>query len=352
MTSLKAEIRKHALKFIRPATTSRNTLTTKDVWYIRLSNSLSSIDYGLGEIAPIFGLSIETEAQVERAISDLMAGNLNPASYIDTPSVRMALETAFADLHTTRDQHYFDSSFAEGLSGQLINGLIWMGDSTYMIDQISSKLELGFTTLKLKIGTLDFKTELDILRLIRERHSANDITIRVDANGAFARDAWTKLAQLAELDLHSIEQPIQAGNWEEMAKLCATTPLAIALDEELIGVHDRATRQDLLNTIQPQYIILKPSLLGGFSSCNEWIELAGNQGCAWWATSALESNLGLNAIAQWTATKDNPLPQGLGTGQLFENNAPSRLELSGEQLFHRPSKQVDFNSFWNGLDKL
>jgi o-succinylbenzoate synthase len=352
MTSLKAEIRKHALKFIRPATTSRNTLITKDVWYVRLSTALPSNKSGFGEIAPIIGLSFETEAQLEQAMSSLLAGNLDPESYIDTPSVKMALETAYADLNTTRGQHYFDSSFAEGLSGQLINGLIWMGDSKFMIEQISSKLELGFTTLKLKIGTLDFKSELDILRLIRERHSANEITIRVDANGAFARDASVKLAQLAELDLHSIEQPIQAGNWEDMAKLCATTPLDIALDEELIGVHDSASRQQLLSTIKPQYIILKPSLLGGFSSCDEWIGLAEAQGCSWWATSALESNLGLNAIAQWTATKNNPLPQGLGTGKLFENNAPSRLELSGEQLFHRPNIQLDFNSFWNGLDKL
>ena len=350
MTNLKVEVRTHRLNFIRPATTSRDTLRNKQVWYVKISNGDDQNHYGIGEIAPILGLSIESEKEIDYAISQMKSGELDPKAFSSTPSVRMGLETALADYVSTKDQTYFESTFANGLKGQLINGLIWMGDSGYMLEQITAKLTQGFSTIKLKIGTLDFESELDILRSIRTTYSAEEITIRVDANGAFGKDVESKLEQLAELDLHSIEQPIEAGNWQEMARLCTTSSLPIALDEELIGIHDSEQKKQLLEIISPQYIILKPSLLGGFDSCDEWIALAQAQGCQWWATSALESNLGLNAIAQWTATKNNPLPQGLGPGKLFRNNLPSRLELRGEKLFHQPETSIDFKSFWHGLD--
>jgi len=220
-----------------------------------------------------------------------------------------------------------------------------MGKKEFMLEQIQQKIQQGFSCIKLKIGAIDFDKELELLQLIRKNFSAEKIELRVDANGAFKpKDALQKLEKLSKYDLHSIEQPIKQGQWEEMAKLCRKTPLPIALDEELIGVFNSAKKEELLQSIQPQYIILKPSLIGGFHGTQKWLDLAEKHQIGWWITSALESNVGLNAIAQFTFTKKTSMPQGLGTGSLFNNNIPSPLEVRGEKIYYDPKTNWDINS--------
>ncbi|MEX2589784.1 MAG: o-succinylbenzoate synthase, partial [Chitinophagales bacterium] len=263
------------------------------------------------------------------------------ATLENIPSVRFGLEMAERDLKNGGRRILFLSNFTEEKAAQQINGLIWMGEPEYMLQQIQDKLDLGFSCLKLKIGALDFEKELALLKNIRAHFSADQIEIRVDANGAFStNEAFKKLERLANFDLHSIEQPIAPGQWDKMQELCKENIIDIALDEELIGVYG-TQKKELLEQIQPQYLILKPSMLGGFLACEEWIDLAKNQHIGWWATSALESNIGLSAIAQWTATKNNPLPQGLGTGQLYNNNFDSPLYLKGDQLHFSKSNNWD-----------
>ena len=220
-----------------------------------------------------------------------------------------------------------------------------MGDYPTMLHRIEEKMKAGFRCIKLKIGAIHFDEELALLKHIRAHFSAREIELRVDANGAFApSEALTKLHQLAELDLHSIEQPIRAGQWEEMARLTQESPLPIALDEELIGCNQPQKKRELLQTVRPHYIILKPSLHGGLHGASEWIELADEllgqrEGHpSWWITSALESNIGLNVIAQWCATFHNPLPQGLGTGQLFTDNIDRPLSIQGDCLWFAPNR--------------
>ncbi|MDP5061772.1 MAG: o-succinylbenzoate synthase, partial [Maribacter sp.] len=240
--------------------------------------------------------------------------------------------------------HLFESTFLSNQKPISINGLVWMGDKEFMYRQIEEKLKDGFSCIKMKIGAIDFDTEIALLKSIRERYSKEAIELRVDANGAFSpQEALSKLETLSKLDLHSIEQPIKQGQAEEMKKLCSNTPLPIALDEELIGVVDVAKKQELLLSIKPQYIILKPSLVGGFAGSDEWISIAEKNNIEWWVTSALESNIGLNAIAQWTATLGNEMPQGLGTGSLFTNNMESPLEVNQGGLFYNSSKKWNTN---------
>lgn len=237
------------------------------------------------------------------------------------PSIQFGLEQALLSLESHSGFDLFPSDFTSGKKSIPINGLIWMGNEKFMRDQIEKKLKEGFTTLKMKIGAIDFDTELSLLKSIRNRYDASDLELRVDANGAFRyKEALRKLDLLSQLDIHSIEQPIKAGQAEAMHNLCRSTPLPIALDEELIGVINLEDKKRIINTIQPQYIILKPSLVGGFQGSKDWINLAEDSGIGWWITSALESNIGLNAIAQFTYTLENHLPQGLGTGGLFTNN--------------------------------
>ena len=220
-----------------------------------------------------------------------------------------------------------------------------MGEEAFMHEQIQQKLEQGFSCIKLKIGAIDFDKEIALLQSIRKKYSASEIELRVDANGAFQpQEALQKLQRLSELDLHSIEQPIKQGQFSEMAKLCAKTPLPIALDEELIGVFSVTKKEELLQTIQPQYIILKPSLIGGFKGTQEWIDLAEKQNIGWWITSALESNIGLNAISQFTFMQNSNMPQGLGTGSLYTNNIKSPLMVKGEYITYAPKKTWDVNS--------
>lgn len=337
---MKAAFKKYELQFKQQAGTSRGVLHKRTVWYLFLEKNKQT---GLGECAPLPGLSKETPEEVETLLQSI---NDNPKKYVenpdllnDLPSLKFALETALLDLKYGGERILFPSAFTEGKAGIPINGLIWMGEAGKMKAQIDTKLASGFQCIKLKIGAINFEEELKLLQGIRQRFNAEQITLRVDANGAFSPDeALPKLRKLAELQLHSIEQPIAAGNWEKMAKLCKESPLPIALDEELIGVNNREERIQLLNTIQPQYLVLKPSLHGGISGCNEWIELAGERSIEWWITSYLESNIGLNAIAQWAFTKNISMHQGLGTGLLYTNNVESPLEIRGEQLWFNPSK--------------
>lgn len=258
-----------------------------------------------------------------------------PANY---PSIRFGLETVLLDYLNGCQFKIFNNSFFQGKRRIPINGLIWMGEEAFMQEQIENKLKAGFNTIKMKIGAIDFDTELKLLESIRQNYSANEITLRVDANGAFGEsNVRDRLTDLASLEIHSIEQPVKAGQWGLMAQLCEEELLPIALDEELIGIHSFQEKTVLLDKIKPQYIILKPSLVGGIKSCQEWISLAEERNIGWWMTSMLESNIGLNAIAQFTAEYENLLPQGLGTGQLYHNNFESPLEIrKGELLYNVP----------------
>jgi L-alanine-DL-glutamate epimerase-like enolase superfamily enzyme len=266
------------------------------------------------------------------------------------PSIQIGVEMAFRSLEASDSFQLFPSEFSHGKQGIPINGLIWMGDKAFMRQQISEKIAAGFNCIKMKIGAIDFDTEWDLLKAIRNEFSPADIELRVDANGAFSlSEATEKLKRLSQLNLHSIEQPIAPGQWEEMASLCANTPVPIALDEELIGVVSSDEKKRLLEQIKPQYIILKPSLIGGFRGGEEWIQLANSQDIGWWITSALESNIGLNAISQYTYIKNSKLPQGLGTGSLYTNNIPSPLTVRDGRIYYSDTEpwQLDVLSFSN-----
>ncbi len=326
------------LHFKQPAGTSRGTYTTRKVWYIYLSTTEYPERVGVGECAPLPKLSCDDLPDYEQILCNAcrcleQTGELDTEALRDYPSILFGLETALRH-YETQSWALWDTPFSRGETGIPINGLIWMGDFDRMLQQIEVKMQSGYRCIKLKIGAINFEEELALLKHIRAHYSAREIELRVDANGAFSPiDAMEKLNRLAELELHSIEQPIRAGQWEEMARLTADTPLPIALDEELIGCNTPEGKQDLLTSVRPQYIILKPSLHGGISGGNEWIAEAEKQHIGWWITSALESNIGLNAIAQWCATFRNPLPQGLGTGLLFTDNIEMPLEIRKDCLW-------------------
>ena len=345
---MNSSITPYNLIFKKPSGTSRGILTSKKIWLLKVWNEESPEVFGLGECALFRGLSAEDRPGYENVLQSLTP-NLPPLPELferlrDFPSILFGLETALADLKNGGKRIIYPSTFSEGKSSVRINGLIWMGTKAEMQKQIQDKIEQGFSCIKLKIGAIDFDAELDLLKNIRQEFDAGTIELRVDANGAFSpADALRKLEALSKLNIHSIEQPIKAGQWQEMAQLCANTPLPIALDEELIGINDLSQKRLLLETIRPQYIILKPSLHGGFAGSEEWIKLANEQHIDWWATSALESNIGLNAIAQWCATQKNEMPQGLGTGQLYTNNFESPLSLTGENLFYDHQKVWKLN---------
>jgi o-succinylbenzoate synthase len=295
--------------------------------------------WGVGECAPLFDLSCDYNENYEQNLEHFcrkleMDGFLDIEPLRPYPSILFGLETAMRQLEQGSFR-LWNTPFSHGEKGIPINGLIWMGDYDYMLRQIEIKMQQGFRCIKVKIGNIDFDKELDLLRHIRKHYGADKITLRVDANGAFSPDdAPDKLKRLAELDLHSIEQPIRAGQWDKMARLTAATPLPIALDEELIGVNSPDEKKRLLETIKPQYIILKPTLHGGITGATEWIELASTMQIGWWITSALESNIGLNAIAQWCATFNPEMPQGLGTGALYTNNVTMPLSIKGDCLWY------------------
>ncbi|MGE8555960.1 MAG: o-succinylbenzoate synthase [Chryseobacterium jejuense] len=338
---MKASYFKYLLEFKRPSGTSRGVLLDKETFILEISENGKK---GIGECAIFRGLSFDDRPDYEEKLKWLCENiDQNPdflkEELKDFPSLWFGYEQAVQNLKLSGNL-YFPSEFTEGKSAITINGLIWMGDVGYMEEQIQDKLEKGFHCIKLKIG-IDWKSEHIILQELREKFSKEQLELRVDANGGFSKEeAVTVLQQLADLHIHSIEQPIKAGNWNDMAELCAQTPTPIALDEELIGITDPEEKKKLLETIKPQYIILKPALIGGFAGSDEWISMAEAQNIGWWITSALESNIGLNAIAQYTFTKKNPMPQGLGTGALFVNNFESSLDLRNELLWF---KNIELN---------
>lgn len=328
-----AKFHQYILNFKNPSATSRGILSTKETFFLEIFDGDKK---GIGECAVFRGLSFDDVPDYEEKLNWLCE-NINKNTEVlkqelqQFPSIWFGFEQAILNLKNDKNL-YFSSDFTEGKSSIKINGLIWMGNSAFMQTQIEEKLEKGFDCIKLKIG-VDWNSEKEILKKLRQKFPKEQLELRVDANGGFSfEEAKTVLQELSDLEIHSIEQPIKAGNIFEMSKLCAETPTPIALDEELIGVLNFEDKKQLLEKIKPQFIILKPALVGGFSGCDEWISLAEKLGIGWWITSALESNIGLNAIAQYTFTKNNKMPQGLGTGALFSNNFPSVLELKGDQL--------------------
>ena len=335
---MKASYKKHKLIFKRPSGTSRGILTTKETWFLILQDTKKK---GIGECGLLKGLSIDDVSDYQEKL-DWVCTNIHLGlnqlleQLTHFPSIQFGLEQAFLSLNASTTFELFPSDFTKEESPININGLIWMGDRDFMLEQIEEKLKAGFSCIKMKIGAINFETEIALLKAIRSRFNKNEIELRVDANGAFKpEEALKKLERLADLDIHSIEQPIKPNNWEAMADLCAKTPLPIALDEELIRIISYRQKEELLQTIKPQYLILKPSLIGGFKNSEEWIRIANEQNIEWWITSALESNIGLNAIAQWTYTLKNVLPQGLGTGSLFTNNFESPLQVENGNLYYR-----------------
>jgi len=346
---MRASFKKYTLHFKQPSGTSRGVYTTRDSWFIFLTDGTAT---GIGECAPLPDLSIDEIPQMNSKLLQVCEQidyfTQATEELREWPSIQFGIEMALLDLKNGGRQILFQSDFTEGKKGIPINGLIWMGTPEFMIQQVKAKLESGFRCLKMKIGALDFETEFEILKSIRKEFSAEEITLRVDANCAYTfQTALENLKRLADLQVHSIEQPIATGRWNEMAQLCEKSPIPIALDEELIGIGSTKEMQKLLDTISPAYLILKPSLHGGFANCEKWIELAKITNAGWWVTSALESNIGLNAIAQWTFLQNTKMEQGLGTGQLFTNNFDSPLEISRDLLWHRPERNWNLTTLQN-----
>jgi len=348
---INASFTKRTLFFKQPAGTSRGVLRQKDVYYLLLNDPGNLSIKGIGEIAPIPGLSPdavpELEVKIKSTVQKINGGQeIDVNEFVGFPSLRFGYETALKGLIADSPVLLYPSDFTSGKKEIPINGLIWMGSKEFMLQQVAEKIETGFTCLKLKIGAIDFESELEILRSIREQFPAEQLEIRVDANGAFSpENALEKLNQLAKFELHSIEQPIRQGQFSEMKKLFKNSPFPIALDEELIGITNFSDKVKLLEQIQPQYIILKPTLLGGIKAAEEWILIAKERGIGWWVTSALESNIGLNTIAQWTATLGTDNFQGLGTGSLFTNNIESPLYVSKGFIGYNPINGWELKSF-------
>ena len=338
---MKATIQERTLHFRHPAGTSRGIYTERHIWLVTLTDGSA---VGVGECAPLPQLSCDdltNYSEVLRRCCDHVeqTGRIDTDAVRPYPSMLVGLETAMLAMENAKTGHLFDTPFARGEEGIPINGLVWMGTFDEMQQRIEEKLEQGFRCVKLKIGAIGFDEELELLRRLRQRFGPRELELRVDANGAFDfanGAALYKMELLSQYALHSIEQPIKAGRWADMAELCRDAPLPIALDEELIGVNDMEQKRQLLHIIKPAYIVLKPSLHGGMSGCREWVALAREQGIGSWMTSALESNIGLNAIAQLCSDVYGPaitMPQGLGTGQLFTDNIPMPIEIRGERLF-------------------
>ncbi|NOZ74870.1 MAG: o-succinylbenzoate synthase [FCB group bacterium] len=339
---------RYRLIFKTPAETSRSILTTHQITVLQLRD-IKTGTVGWGEVAPLPGLSPDDPDSTERWLLENTA--INPETVLNTiqdncPALRFGVEMALRELSASRPHILFPGPFTEGREGIPINGLVWMDEIPEMERQFRSKIEAGFTCLKMKIGARDIQEELKLLSRIRSDYDDLNLEIRVDANGAFSRDTvFPVLEKLAELDIHSIEQPLSPDDLTGLAEVCARSPIPIALDESCIGLNETSDRIRLLDEVNPAFIILKPTLLGGFSPCESWIELAKERNIGWWVTSALESNLGLNAIAQWTATLSVIRPQGLGTGMLYTNNFSSPLTIQGEKLWMNPKIHWDEKQF-------
>ncbi len=342
---MKASWKKHTLNFKQPAGTSRGVLRTKDSYFLILEDGESR---GIGECGLLRGLSADDRPDYEVKLKWLIENINMPVEelygeLVEFPSIQFGLEMAMMDLHC-ENHILFPSEFTTGSAMQPINGLIWMGDTTFMNQQVGDKIDAGFKVLKMKIGAIGLEKEMEILKSIRNEFTAGELELRVDANGAFApADAPEILKRLAELKIHSIEQPIKARQWQEMASLCENSPIDIALDEDLIGLFHSAERRKLLHDVKPAYIILKPSFIGGFRGSEEWINMAEELNIGWWTTSALESNVGLSAIAQWNYTLKNAMPSGLGTGSLYTNNFDSPLVVKDGGLWYNPKMDWEVN---------
>lgn len=343
---IKASYKRYILNFKRPSGTSRGILTEKETWFLILEYQGKR---GIGECGILRTLSFDDRPDYEEKLKWVCANIKLGKDRLweelrDFPSIQFGVEMAFRSLESDDPFMLYPSEFTSGKDSIPINGLVWMGEEAFMKEQILQKIDQGFRCIKLKIGAIDFETELSLLRFIRKEFTSEEMEIRVDANGAFTpSEALTKLNRLSELELHSIEQPIKQGQPEAMAQLCEQSPLAIALDEELIGVTHVTNKRDLIQMIQPQYLIFKPSLIGGFRGTSEWIDLAEESNTGWWITSALESNVGLNAISQFTYAQDNDMPQGLGTGGLYTNNFEAPLEVRQGKLWYDINKEWKFN---------
>lgn len=336
---MEASYKKYILNFKRPSGTSRGVMTEKETWFLILEENGKK---GIGECGILRSLSADDRPDYEEKLQ-WVCDNIQLGkekiwkSLLEFPSIQFGVEMAFQSLESENPFVLFPSEFTKGDKNIPINGLVWMGEPEFMKAQIEEKLAQGFDCIKLKIGAIDFDKELQLLRFIRQNYDAKTIEIRVDANGGFnSNEALIKLYQLSEFEIHSIEQPIQKNQTDSMSELCKLTPFPIALDEELIGVFNYSEKEELLQKIKPQYIILKPSLVGGFRGSSEWIALAEKYDIGWWITSALESNIGLNAIAQWTFLQNNLMPQGLGTGGLYTNNFDCPLEVKNGELIYNP----------------
>ncbi len=347
---------KNTFDFKFEAGTSRGVLTHRNSWFIKISALKNPSVYGLGEASPLEGLSIDSISDLENilqyyahqksiSIFDLKT-KLSDTSFNHLPSFQFALETAILDLENGGQKIIFPNHFIQREKGICINGLVWMGSKDSMITQVQEKINQGYQCIKLKVGAIDFEEEFNLLKYIRSCYSVEQITLRLDANGAWTKnEAIEKLNRLSALNIHSIEQPIKPNQRSYLKQLCMESPIKIALDEELIGLKTKEEKEKLLLETAPAYIILKPSLCGGFGACNEWIDLATNHKIEWWITSALESNIGLNAICQYTFGKiTNDFPQGLGTGQLYHNNIDSPLEIRNGFIFYNATRH------WNLKD--
>ena len=351
---MKLDFKRYRLKFKFTAGTSRGTMDSKDSWILKLSDSENPEVFGLGECGPLPGLSPDFNGDVEQEIVALKNElDSNPLLTVEDvfeciphqfPALRFALETATLDLDNGGKRVIYNNDFCSSEKVIPINGLVWMGNQSEMLDRINQKISEGYDCIKIKIGAINFEDELSLISYIRSRFDSNKVTIRLDANGAFdPENAPMILEQLNYYDIHSIEQPIMAGDWNSMEKLCDQSPIPIALDEELIGIDDVDVKRQMLESISPSYIILKPTMVGGMQKSKEWIEIAEEQGIGWWVTSALESNIGLNAIAQFTSEFNISLPQGLGTGQLYHNNIESPLIIQSATLKYDLEKSWDLS---------
>jgi len=341
---LKFEVASRTLHFLQPAGTSRGVYTTRKSWFVRVTDTEKPGYTGVGECAPLPNLSCDDVPDYEERLRQICTlvetlGDIPYNVLRPYPSMLFGIETALMRLKARGDIIY-DTPFVHG-EGMAINGLVWMGNHDEMLRRMEEKVEKGFGCVKLKIGAIDFEYEMDLIKRLRNRFSEDTIQLRLDANGAFTpAEALGKLHRLASYGIHSIEQPIAQRQWGKMGELCRKSPIPIALDEELIGVNITEAKRQMLETIRPQYIILKPSLHGGIHGCKEWISLAESMGIGSWITSALESNVGLSAIAQFAAHIYGcpaPMPQGLGTGMLFADNIDMPLKVEGDKLFYKPS---------------
>ena len=349
---MKASYFKHILKFKTPSGTSRGILTSKESWFIIIKTESS---FGIGECSLIPGLSPDPVSSLETKLKEVckkihLGFDKLSKDLIKFPAILFGLETAFRSLNSESPFIFSNSNLTKGQNGIPINGLIWMGSHSFMKKQISNKIRKGFSCLKIKIGSLNFTEECDLLKFIRSEYSEYDLELRLDANGSFSKEsALKKLSKLSKFNIHSIEQPIQVNQWDEMASLCEKSPISIALDEELIGAYSVADQDKMLNNIKPDYIILKPSLIGGIQNSESWIQSAKNLGINFWVTSALESNIGLNAISQWSYKNSSFLHQGLGTGEIYSNNIDSPYYIQNGVLKYNPNDSWDKNFFTNYL---